>query len=143
MLIRNLIIIISLSLIYLPVASADQTDISFKEGSVLIRCSTGQKIRTELFEAAFSNWITTLQLHANEGRVVRAHYLGQLKEGIFIVVAGTSKNDAAVNAEIVLADLAEITQQAVAKAGMEPVIINLDEDCQIIEIGPVAVLPKP
>lgn len=138
--IRDLLLYSVISLSGISIANADQTNVLFDEGRVLIRCSSGQDINNELFEAAFPGWITSLQKHADAGLVARAHYLGRLKEGIFIVVTGESKDAAAANAKIVMADLTAVTQKATEKTGLEPVA-SLDEACQTSEIGPVAILP--
>lgn len=122
------------------VANADQANVVFSEGSVLIRCSSGQEISDDLFKAAFPDWMARLQKHANAGLVKRAHYLGRLKEGIFIVVAGESRDQAGENAKTVMADLAAIAQKAVDENGLQQPV-SLDETCQTSEIGPVAILP--
>ena len=135
----------SLCLLLASAWANESTEISFVEGSVIIRCGTppGQDnhISDKLFEAAFPNWITSLQKHANEGRVVRAHYLGILKEGIFIVVTGDNREDALANSEIVLSDLGEIMDKAMEEIGEKPPF-TAEESCLVGEIGPVAILPK-
>ncbi len=54
----------------------EATEITFKEGSVLIRCGTppGQSdhISDALFESAFPHLMTALQQRAHEGLVSRA-----------------------------------------------------------------------
>lgn len=129
-----------------PAASADElAEMSFQEGSVIIRCGTppGQDnhISNQLFEAAFPDLITSLQLHANEGRIARAHYLGLLKEGIFIVVIGENREEALVNSNVVLSDLEKIVGKAIKATGEQP-SFTAEQACLVGEIGPVAILPK-
>lgn len=62
--------------------------------------------------------------------IIRAHYLGELKSGIFIAVAG---DDAMKNDVNVIGDLDDITQAA----GLGKV-----DSCNFREIGPVALLPQ-
>lgn len=65
--------------------------------------------------------------------IIRAHYLGELKSGIFIAVAGEDKNDAMKNALNVIGDLDDITQAA----GLGEV-----DSCNFREIGSVVILPQ-
>ena len=122
-------------------ANTDQSDVVFQDGSVLIRCASGQEINDELFNAAFPNWIKSLQQHADDGLIRRAHYLGKLKEGIFIVVAGDSREQAAENAQVVLSDLTAVAEAAGQATGVES-SVNPENTCQTTEIGPVAILPS-
>lgn len=139
------IVLTLLTCLSLPNVRADETtDMYFDEGSMIIRCGTpvGQEnhISDALFKAAFPNWITSLQRHANQGRVARAHYLGVLKEGLFIVVIGDSREEALKNSEIVLFDLGKIMEEAIQKTGDTPPF-TAKESCLTGEIGPVAILP--
>lgn len=117
------------------VVAADSSEISFSQGSVLIVCAPpeGVDVTTEQFNSAFPDWITFLQIKANEGVIIRAHYLGELKSGIFIVVAGDDKDGAMKNALLVIDELDDISQ----KAGLEG-----SNTCNFREIGPVAILPQ-
>lgn len=119
-----------------PVIAADDTNVSFSQGSVLLICSPpeGVEVTTEQFNNAFPEWITYLQTKANEGVIARAHYLGELKAGIFIVVTGEDKDDAKKNASNVMEELDSISQTA---AGLEGADV-----CNFREIGPVAILPQ-
>ena len=140
------IVLTALTCLPISIAAADEAaEMPFGEGSVLIRCGTppGQDnhISNKLFKAAFPNWMTSLQKHANDGRVARAHYLGILKEGIFIVVNGDSREDAAANAEMVLQDLGKIMDKAIEETGDTPPF-TAEESCIVGEIGPVAILPQ-
>jgi len=119
----------------------DQTTFKFDKGNVLIHClapDENSMLSTEQFNAAFPHWITGLQDLANEGIVVRAHYLGELKEGIFIVVTGEDKAAARANAQMVLDKNTEILAQALEQTGSA----EAEARCETIEIGPVAVLPQ-
>ena len=140
------IVLAAFAYIPLSVALAEEAaEMSFSEGSVIIRCGTpvGQDshISSTLFEAAFPNWIISLQEHANEGRVARAHYLGILKEGFFIVVVGDDREIALSNSELVLSDLGKIMEEAIEEIG-ETSSFTAEESCLVGEIGPVAILPK-
>ncbi len=140
------IVLTALALTPLSIASADEAaEMSFSQGSVIIRCGTppGQDnhISNKLFEAAFPNWMISLQEHANEGRVARAHYLGELKEGIFIVVTGDSRDEALSNSNLVLTDLGKIMDKAIVETGEKPEF-TAEESCVVGEIGPVAILPQ-
>ncbi len=139
-------LLFAVSLSSLSSASADEaTEMSFDEGSVIIRCGTppgkDNHISDALFEAAFPNWMTSLQTHANEGRVARAHYLGVLKQGIFIVVVGDTREQAKENSELVLSDLGKIMEDAMDSTGETPPF-TAEESCLVGEIGPVAILPQ-
>lgn len=121
----------------------DQTNYQFTEGSVLIRCMVPEdqnKITTELFNSAFPQWITILQNYANEGLISRAHYLGELKEGIFIVVIGKDKEESMKNAETVITDINRITAKAMQDTSTA-LSFDAADACQFIEIGPLAVQP--
>lgn len=143
---KNAVIVVTLlTCLSLSAVWADEAaEMSFGQGSVIIRCGTppGQEnhISNTLFEAAFPNWIISLQMHANEGRVARAHYLGVLKAGMFIVVIGDSREVALSNSELVLSDLGEIMKKAMKETGETPPF-TAEDACLVGEIGPVAILP--
>ncbi len=123
--------------------AADQTDYQFTAGNVLVRCMAPDEhplITTELFNAAFPEWITSMQKMANNGLISRAHYLGELKEGIFIVVEGETRNQAMVNATAVISEINAVTAKAIEETGESP-DFAIDDACQFIEIGPVAIIP--
>ena len=125
-------------------AQSDQSTFAFDTGSVVIHCiaPTGeQKISIDIFNEAFALWITKLQVHANEGRVIRAHYLNEFRQGIFIVVAGDTPSNAMENALAIRTENEEILKSAVEKTGGDPSSIDYEESCQLIPIGPVAILP--
>lgn len=139
-------ILVSLAIAIITIGNVnaeDQTDYQFSQGSVLIRCMSADdqhQITSELFNIAFPQWIAALQERANEGLIARAHYLEELKQGIFIVVVGKDREQSMKNAEIVLSDINLITTKAVQDSNTA---LNYDptDVCQLIEIGPVAVLP--
>ncbi len=125
-------------------AQSDQSTFTFVTGSVVIHCaapSGEQKLSVDTFNEAFGLWITKLQIHANEGRVIRAHYLNEFREGIFIVVTGDTPDKAMENALAIQAENQEILKSAVEKTGGDPSSINAEGSCQFIPIGPVAILP--
>ncbi len=117
-------------------ANESQSKITFDQGSVLVICAPpeGVKLTTEQFNKAFPEWITTLQIRANEGVITRAHYLGELKAGIFIVVGGDSAQIAMENASAISDELNAIYRKTTGTDGIET--------CKFREIGPVAILPQ-
>lgn len=125
------------------VFAQDQSDIKFTEGSVLIYCTapteSGQ-ISTKVFNEAFPKWMARLQERADEGTIARAHYLSDLKSGLFVVVLGNSTEQAMSNAGMVMSENRNILIDAYEKAGLD--LRPEDERCTLIEIGPVAVLPR-
>ena len=128
--------LVIVALFVTPIVIADDpSDITFNEGSVLIICTApeGVDLSTEQFNNAFPKWISYLQIKANDGVIIRAHYLGDLKSGIFIAVAGEDKDDAMKNALDVIGDLDDISLEA----GLEGT-----DACNFREIGPVAILPQ-
>ena len=128
-----------------PAQAADtdeQSNIAFEEGSVHIYCTQPPNAKEEVFLEAFPKLIANLQIHADEGRVVRAHYLKELKHGVFVVVGGDTREDAIVNADLLLKE-----QQAILSAASESVGADSNDDvsdntCRMFEVGPVAILPK-
>lgn len=126
-------------------ADEDQSNMQFEQGSVVIHCAAhaeDQQISTDVFNEAFPYWLTKLQTHADEGRIARAHYLNELKEGILIVVPGKNREEAMSQALEIQAENDAIMQDALAKAGMTDSNFDSKKNCQFIEIGPVAVLPR-
>lgn len=120
-----------------PLVIADEySNFTFNKGSVLIICAPpeGVELTTEQFNSAFPEWITFLQTKANEGVIIRAHYLGALNSGMFIAVAGKDKDDAMNNAQNVIGVLDDIFRKVTSIEGAET--------CNFREIGPVAVLPQ-
>lgn len=128
-------------MLILPVNSAiaqSQSDISFSEGSVLLYCTTkdNREIPEEFFEDAFPQWVVALQNFAKEGVVLKAHYLPDLRSGVFIVVGGDSLEDAKNNVGEVESSSRKILDTALSKAGIEN---PYQDSCLQIEIGPVAI----
>ena len=117
-------------------AVADQSDVTFDQGSVLIICvpPEGMELTTEDFEKAFPRWIETMQTRADEGAILRAHYLGELKSGIFIVAGGENRDAAMDNAVAVSDELNAIFNEVTGR--------DVDGTCRFREIGPVAILPR-
>ncbi len=118
------------------VMADDQSNITFSQGSVLIICAPpeGVELTAEQFNSAFPEWITYLQTKANEGVITRAHYLGELKAGMFIVVAGKDKDDAMKNAQSVIGQLDDTFRKVTGLEGADT--------CKFREIGPVAIVPQ-
>ncbi len=126
------------------IGSADQADMKFDESTLLVRCKAPAghpQISTELFNAGYPHWITNLRQMADDGIIRRVHYLGVLKEGLFIVIEATSRQEAADKASFVIADINAVMEAAIEASGERPTF-DQNEACETIEIGPVAILPK-
>ncbi|MFD2190810.1 hypothetical protein [Pistricoccus aurantiacus] len=117
-------------------SDTNQYNVVFEQGSVLIICEPpeGQELTMDQFNQAFPRWITVMQKLADEGTVKRAHYLGQLKEGVFIVVDGSDR-DEAMESAVALSD--QLNTIFTEETGITAV-----DTCEFREIGPVAVLPR-
>jgi hypothetical protein len=115
-------------------------NVEFHQGDVLIHCERPpeERLPEEVFNKIFPKITKRLQTYANEGKVVRAHYMGKLGQGLFIVVRGENKQDAMANAKLIrqenLITIYEATKES--KIGPQP------DYCQLFTIGPVAVLPQ-
>lgn len=120
----------------------DQFDIAFTEGSVHIYCFQPEDADDEVFTDAFPKLITNLQENANEGLVLRAHYLEEIKNGIFIVVGGETREDAVANGAQLLAEQKAILDEALEASGSQTTVDLSAETCRVIEVGPVAILPN-
>jgi hypothetical protein len=114
--------------------------VEFDQGDVLIYCKRPPEVGQlpeEVFNKIFSKITARLQDYANEGKVVRAHYMSKLGQGLFIVVRGENKQDAMANAKRIrqenLITIYEITKES--EIGPQP------DYCQLLRVGPVAVLP--
>ncbi|MEO1159928.1 MAG: hypothetical protein AAFW74_05625 [Pseudomonadota bacterium] len=119
------------------VLAQDPIDNEFEEGGVVAICGRpvgGPDLSSEAFLAGFPEWITSLQVKANEGVIERAHYLGTIKEGVFIVFKGPDRAQAMSSAKEVTGQLKRVYTEV---TGNE----SKDEICRFYEIGPVAVLP--
>ena len=66
-----------------------------------------QNSNSEIFPEAFPKSIGNLQVHANEGRVIRAYDSKELGHGIFIVVGGDTREGAVVSEWQAVAQRAE------------------------------------
>ncbi len=135
------------SMVFLQVVNAqtitvnpnDQTDIIFHEGYVLVKCGgepDDTKASTELFSDSYIKLMPELKRFSNEGKLVRAHYLGELKSGVFMVVTGSDRDKARENAKEIVQVTSDIIKDSMVK-------INFDENfepseaCSYIEIGPL------
>ena len=123
--------------------AAEEDNVGFDEGSVLIFCDApdpDSARHAAVFAEAFPKLIENLQLRADEGMLVRAHYLGRLKDGVFLVVDGESIEEARENAAALQRQNSAIIAEAMEAAG-----VDLDgyagDNCRTEEIGPVAILP--
>lgn len=137
--INSLTVIIFLALsASMSVNAASNTE--FHQGDVLIHCERPpeERLSEEVFNKIFPEITKRLQAYANEGKVVRAHYMGRLGQGLFIVVRGEDKQDAMANAKHIrqenLITIYEATKDS--EIGPQP------DYCQMFSVGPVAVLPK-
>lgn len=116
--------------------------IFFDEGTVLLHCSIPEgeeALSKELFEEAFPNWVANLKKHADEGRVLRAHFLGNIKQGFAVVVTGEDREEAVANAGKIIVENHQIIMKAAEKTKLE--IPTDKRNCVLLEIGPVMVLP--
>ncbi len=117
-----------------------QADVKFEQGTVIVICKspvTDDKVKSELFNSSFPNLIIKLQNDYNEGRIIRAHYLGSLKDGIFMLVGGENKDDALSNAKIIVDENIEIIKSAFKEKNL-PYVAH-ENSCVFHEIGPVAI----
>lgn len=138
MTIKRLAGLLAASLLFISHYSnaADQSNITFQNGSVLVICTApeGRSLSADEFNRAFPKWISLMQTRANDGVITRAHYLGELKDGIFIVVAGNTVELAMTNAVDLSNDLNAIYESEIEK--------DAGEMCRFRKIGPVAILPQ-
>lgn len=142
--IRKQILLFVMTVFSVSIYAQDQSEIYFSEGSVLIYCSKNdnpQELTTELFNEAFPNLIELLQQKANAGLISRAHYLSQLKEGVFIVVKGDSREESITNAEDILTSIDEVMASAMKKLEL-PQTGKTTDSCKTLEIGPIAIAPN-
>lgn len=113
----------------------------FHQGDVLIHCERppeADKYPEEVFNKIFSKITARLQTYANEGKVVRAHYMGKLGQGFFVVVRGKNKQDAMANAKRIRQENLITIYEATKDSKIGP----QSDYCQLFSIGPVAVLPN-
>ncbi len=114
-----------------------EEDLAFDQGSVLVVCgeaASGVTLSFDDFNAGFPEWVTMLQEKANEGVIVRAHFLGSVREGVFFVVAGPDVDAALKNARDVVDALERAYREGTGKENQDV--------CKYHAIGPVAVLPR-
>ena len=126
-------------------AETDMINLDFDGGAVLILCTApnpDSEAHAKVFADSFPRLIENMQRHANEGDLVRAHYLGRLKDGFFIVVGGDDIEEARENAAELQEENGAIVSEAIEAAGLEPrPDADPNDTCEMTEIGPVAVLP--
>jgi len=132
---------ISMLLSLYSAVAFSQVNFEFEQGAVALYCLEGEnsKLPDNVFDEAFPNWVLALQQHANAGDVRRVHYLPEFRSGVFILVGGSSLEDAKKNVEKVEKSIQTILDEALKNAGVTD--FN-HAPCQRIEIGPVAILPK-
>ena len=123
-------------------ADEDQFDLAFTEGTVHIYCFQPEGADDNVFADAFPKLITNLQENANRGLVLRAHYLEELTNGIFIVVGGETRDEAVANGAQLLAEQNAILDEALESSGSQATDDLSTETCRVIEVGPVAILPN-
>ncbi|MEM7378774.1 MAG: hypothetical protein AAF460_14885 [Pseudomonadota bacterium] len=124
--------------------AGDPTDMTFEEGYALVLCRAPgdrEPVSSALFRAGFPHWMTFLQRRADEGVVVRAHYLGELREGVFVVVQGSSREHARSNASALVAGMDAITAAAISESGSSLKVAR-EAACRVLDIGPLAILPR-
>lgn len=133
-------LLLCLSLVAVPGFTSAQETVTksgaFNVGSVAMMCTapTNKEVTDAQFEVALPQWIETLQTMANEGVVKRAHHLGRIKDGIFIIFTGESPQDALNNAVLASYKLSQIFIDATG--------IQNFNSCTYTQLGPVAVLPQ-
>lgn len=136
----NCLAVITLLVLAASTSANAALSVEFHQGDVLIHCERPpeEQLPEEVFNKIFPKITKRLQTYANEGKVVRAHYMGKLGQGLFIVVRGENKQDAMANAKLIrqenLITIYEATKDS--KIGPQP------DYCQLFTIGPVAVLPQ-
>ena len=128
-----------------PLASGadDPIESDFETGSVIVYCTAPEPLSATglaVFEAAFPALVENLQARANEGEVLRAHFLTNLREGLFVVVGGDDAEDAFDNAVALQREHVSILEDAIRVAGVGDVA-SAPQFCPMLQIGPVAVLP--
>lgn len=124
-------------------AADDGRDHSFEQGSVLLHCAAPEAAADappSAFDNVFPRMIERLQVRANEGKVIRAHFLDDLRAGLFIVVGGSDREEAHDNAVALQHELVEIVRADIERAGATD-LAPTPQFCPMLEIGPVAVLP--
>lgn len=136
------LLILALALLSLgAVADDHESEMVFDEGTVAIYCSVMEEdeVPERVFNAAFPGWISDLQGDADAGKIIRVHYLPKFRGGVFIVVDGEDLADARNNATEILEKHHAVLREAWAasEASAPP-----GAPCEMIEIGPVALLPR-
>ena len=120
---------------------AEQANITFVEGSVLVYCtapSSDSEEHMKVFLDSFPKLIANMQERANNGDLSRAHYLGSLKDGFFFVFRGDTIEQAQSRADALLAESESIISESLKTAGVEPEG-KFSDRCESLEVGPLAV----
>ncbi|MEM1176263.1 MAG: hypothetical protein AAGA33_06880 [Pseudomonadota bacterium] len=118
-------------------AEDDPADLAFEQGNVLVICGkpvTGGELTSDAFFEGFGEWITLLQEKANAGVIARAHYLDNLKDGVFIVFEGPDRALAQQRADEVIDELTTIYRDIEGVTDIEI--------CRSHQIGPIAAFPR-
>jgi len=137
------ILVSTILLVSTPVFSqgSEQANIEFAEGSVLVYCTApnpDSDAHMKVFLDSFPKLIENMQLSANNGELLRAHYLGRLKEGFFFAFHGESIEEAQSKADKLLAESDAIVSESLKTAGVTPKG-SFGDNCNSLEIGPLAV----
>ncbi len=69
-------------------------------------------------------------------------YVGSLRDGIFIVADGQDRDEAVANARTVVDENRALLEASALEAGVGSAM-DLSDACRLVDIGPVAVLPRP
>lgn len=112
---------------------ADPASLVFEQGSILVICGrpvTGGEISSDEFFAGYSQWLVLLQEKAKAGIIARAHYLTNLKDGIFIVFDGPDRGKAREHANATIEEMTQIYSNIEGTPDVEI--------CESHEIGPEA-----
>lgn len=119
----------------------EQENIAFAAGSVLVYCTApnpDSETHMKVFLDSFPKLIANMQLSANNGELLRAHYLGRLKDGFFFVFKGESIEEAQSKADKLLAENDAIISESLKTANIES-SRNFSDSCNSLEVGPLAI----
>ena len=136
----SLLLIVSSSVF---ASEAELANTTFSESSVLLFCeapNSDSEQHTQVFLDAFPKLIANMTKVANEGGLERAHYLGNLNDGFFLVFRGDTLELAQAKADELVAQNDAIIKEALASADIEA-DSPFSDSCKAFKIGPVAVVP--
>ncbi|NVK31942.1 MAG: hypothetical protein HWE20_13115 [Gammaproteobacteria bacterium] len=129
----------TLAALALPLIGATaqaEDNVKFDVGSVLMMCGSGDAdVPDEDFRVIFPKFVAKLDAFAQEGKIARAHYMTELKGGIFIVVGGKDLNESRMFAGEINSELNKIVAETAE-------VKDLKGGCRIREIGPLAIAPR-